>query len=542
MGKRDTLQSLRDRTTRVPVRKRRQAQSLEGNGYWRGGPPARMRTVPLHSSVSASVPSPSHRFLRRLAALPLGRMACVLAAPALLGGCLLTGDIPDPALTIPDGYRAAGRDAQTAPPTLDWWRGFRSAELTTLMEEAQRVNLDIAAATARFVQADALARQAGASLFPAIDGNASASQSRSSRLTTSTNTFAGRTVNSFSVSISASYEIDFWGKYREAALAADETAVASRFDRDVVQLTTLVGVANAYFQVLTAQDRIRIANSNIASAQRIYDAFKQRVDVGTSTDLDLAQQESTLANLKASLPLLRQTLAQNVNALAVLVSRPPESITVRGGSLRQIRLPRVTPGIPSQLLTQRPDIRRAEATLASATANVGNARAQFFPSITLTGQTGYQSAALSQLFRPEAVFYNMAAGLTQPIFDGFRIQSNFDLQKARQDEMLQLYRKTVVQSFTDVNNALVALRETTNRLIALNQVVAASRRAFELAEQRLLAGTTDTTTVLNTQQTLFQAEDSLALARLARLQAIISLYQALGGGWALTAEGPLDAI
>jgi outer membrane protein, multidrug efflux system len=486
---------------------------------------------------------PSHRFFRNLAAMPLGAMVCVLTIPTLLGGCILTSDLPDPALTIPEGYRAAGGDALAAPPALDWWRGFRSAELTSLMEETQRVNLDIAAATARFRQADALARQAGAPLFPAIDGSASATRSRSSRATSSTSTsLGGRTIDTFSVSLSASYEIDFWGKYRDAALAADESAIASRFDRDVVALTSLIGVANAYFQVLAAQDRIRIANNNIASAQRIYDAFKQRLDVGTATDLDLAQQESALANQKATLPLLRQTLAQNVNALAVLVARPPESVNVRGGSLRQIALPRVKPGLPSELLTQRPDIRRAEALLASATANVGNARAQFFPSITLTAQTGYQSAALSALFTPQAVFYNVAAGLAQPIFDGFRIQSNFDLQKARQDESLQIYRQTVVSSFADVNNALVAVRQTNERLRALNQVVAASRRAFELAEQRLLAGTTDTTTVLNTQQTWFQAEDALALARLARLQAFVSLYQALGGGWALTAEGPLDAI
>ena len=319
--------------------------------------------------------------------MPLGAVVCGLTIAMLLGGCILTSDLPDPALTIPGGYRAAGTGAQAAPPALDWWRGFRSAELTTLMEEAQSVNLDIAAATARFRQADALARQAGAPLFPFIEGNASASQSKSSRSNTTTNLLAtGRAVNQFSVSLSASYEIDFWGKNRDAALAADETAIASRFDRDVVALTALVGVANAYFQVLAAQDRIRIANNNIASAQRIYDAFKQRLDVGTATDLDLAQQESALANQRAALPLLRQTLAQNVNALAVLVARPPEASDVQGGSLRQIALPRVTPGLPSELLTQRPDIRRAEAQLASATANVGNARAQFFPSITLTAR------------------------------------------------------------------------------------------------------------------------------------------------------------
>jgi outer membrane protein, multidrug efflux system len=496
------------------------------------------------SSLSASLSLFSHCFRLPPALTRLASLACVLSLPIALGGCILTKDLPDPALTIPSGYRSAGGDARSAPPTLDWWRGFRSAELTSLMQEAQVVNLDIAAATARFRQADALARQAGAPLFPFIDADASASRSRSSRATGSgvSSGGSGRAINNFSVSLSASYEIDFWGKHRDAALAADETAIASRFDRDVVALTTLVGVANAYFQVLTAQDRIRIANNNIASAQRIYDAFKERLQVGTATDLDLAQQESALANQKANLPLLRQTLAQNVHALAVLVARPAESVTIRGGSLRQIALPRVTPGLPSQLLTQRPDIRRVEAQLASATANVGSARAQFFPSITLTGQTGYQSAALSSLFTPQAAFFNVAAGLTQPIFDGFRIAANFELQKARQDEMVQTYRQTVISSFADVNDALVAIRQSNERLRALTQVVAASRRAFELAEQRLRAGTADTTTVLNTQQTLFQAEDSLALARLARLQAIVSLYQALGGGWALTAEGPLDAI
>lgn len=456
---------------------------------------------------------------------------------------MLAADVPNPALTIPDSYRAAGGRAVNAPPQLDWWRGFKSGELTALMEEAQRINLDIAAATARFIQADALAVQAGAPLFPLLNGSAQASQSKSSGSTSSSSTvIGGRTSNNFSVSLGASYEIDFWGKNRAAALAADENAVASRFDRDVVALASLTGVATAYFQMLAAQDRIRIANNNIASAQRIYDAFKQRLDVGTSTDLDLSRQEATLLSQRATVPLLQQTLALNVNALATLLARPPESITIKGGSLLQIAAPRVTPGLPSELLTQRPDIRRTEAYLAAATANVANARAQFFPSVQLTAQGGYQSAALSALINPQATFYNAAAGLTQPIFDGFRIQGNFDLRKAAQDELVQTYRKTVVVAFADVNNALVAIRQSNVRLRLLEQVVAASRRAFNLSEQQLRAGTADTTTVLNTQLTLFQAEDALAQARLSRLLAIVSLYQALGGGWAVTAGGPLDAI
>jgi outer membrane protein, multidrug efflux system len=307
-------------------------------------------------------------------------------------------------------------------------------------------------------------------------------------------------------------------------------------------LTTLTTVANAYFQVLTAQDRLRTAQQNIASAERILNAIRDRFKAGTGTDLDVAQQESVVANQRAQVPPLKQTLDQNINALATLVSRPPESVRVKGGSLNQIGSPRVTPGLPSELLTQRPDIRRQEAQLASATANVGNARAQFFPSIQLTGQGGYQSSALSSLFQPHAAFFSMVGSLTQPIFDGGRILGNFEFTKARQDELLQIYRKTVVQAFADVDNALYSIRQTTERLRLQREVVAASRRAFQLAEQQLRAGTADIVTVLNTQTTLFQAEDLLWQAQLARLQAIVSLYQALGGGWEPRMERPVDAL
>jgi NodT family efflux transporter outer membrane factor (OMF) lipoprotein len=310
----------------------------------------------------------------------------------------------------------------------------------------------------------------------------------------------------------------------------------------VVALTTLTTVANAYFQVLASQDRIHTAERNIASAERILNAIKDRFRAGTGTDLDVAQQESVVANQRALVPPLRQTLDQNINALATLVSRPPESVRVTGGSLNQIGIPRVTPGLPSELLTQRPDIRRQEAQLASATANVGSARAQFFPSIQLTGQGGYQSSALAALFQPHAAFFSMVGSATQPIFDGGRILGNFEFTKARQDELLQTYRKTVVQAFADVDNALMAIRQTTIRLRLQREVVASSQRAFRLAEQQLRAGTIDIVTVLNVQQTLFQAEDALWQAQLAGLQAIVSLYQALGGGWEPTMGRPVDAL
>lgn len=455
-------------------------------------------------------------------------------------GCVLTEDLPDPALDVPTQYKYAGNPV--APPTLDWWRGFRSSELTQLMEEAQTVNLDIAAAVARMRQADALARQAGAALLPSLSASGQETYSRTSGSSASGLSIGGREVVNYSASTSASYQLDFWGQNRDALQAADDTAVANRFDRDVVALTTLSGVANAYFQVLASQDRLRTAQRNIESAQRILDAIKERRKAGTGTDLDVAQQESVLANEKALVPPLRQTLDQNINALAVLVSRPRESVRISGGSLNQIAIPRVTPGLPSELLTQRPDIRRQESQLAAATANIGNARAQFFPSIQLTNNGGYQSAALVSLLQPHAAFFQLVGSAAQPIFDGGRLRGNLEYTQARQDELLQTYRKTIVQSFADVDNALFSIKQTTIKLQLQRDVVAASRRAFDLAEQQLRAGTADIVTVLNTQLTLFQAEDALWQAQLARLQAILSLYQALGGGWGPTTEKPVNAL
>jgi multidrug efflux system outer membrane protein len=462
-----------------------------------------------HHSRERLPDGPQTRLLRISRA---ARWLAALSVAAGSAGCILTKDLPDPALDIPQGYRAARLTEKEAPPTLDWWRGFRSPELTALMEEAQTVNLDIAAAAARFVQADAQARVAGAALLPTLGAGGQEAYSRTSGSSASGLSIGGREVVNYSTSMNASYQLDFWGQYRDAAQAAEETSVANRFDREVVALTTLTAVATAYFQVLASQDRIRTAERNIASATRILEAIRQRFKAGTGTDLDVAQQEAVLANQRALVPPLRQTLAQNINALATLVSRPPESVHVVGGSLNQIGSPRVTPGLPSELLTQRPDIRRQEAQLASAVANVGNARAQFFPSIQLTGQGGYQSQALSSLFQPHAAFFSMVGGLTQPIFDGGAILGNFELTKAKQDELLQ------------------------------REVVAASRRAFQLSEQQLRAGTADIVTVLNTQLTLFQAEDALWQAQLARLLAVVSFYQALGGGWEPKMERPVNAL
>jgi outer membrane protein, multidrug efflux system len=450
-----------------------------------------------------------------------------------LGGCLLATDKPDPGLDIPFAYDRGPKNpaiAEAALPPLDWWRGFRSKELTAVIEEARATNLDIAAAVARIVQADAQARVAGAPLLPNVTLDGSASHSRSSQ-SLGGGSSGGSERDNLSASLSASYEIDFWGKNRSALRAAEESAVASRYDREVVGLSTVVATANAYFQVLAAQDRLRVARENLRSATRVLNLIRERLNAGTASALDVAQQESLVNSQRAAIPPLEQTLTQNRNALAVLIARPPERVRIYGGSLRSIATPRITPGLPSELLAQRPDIRRAEANLAAANANVENARAQFLPSIKLTGEGGYQSAVLRTLLRPESAFYTAAAGLTQPIFDGARLQGNLDQQKGRQDELLQNYRKAVISAFSDVENALDAIRQTALRARLQRDVVTSSRRAFQISEQRLRQGTIDLVTVLQTQQTLYSAEDALAQAQLAHVLAVVSLYQALGGGW-----------
>jgi NodT family efflux transporter outer membrane factor (OMF) lipoprotein len=263
----------------------------------------------------------------------------------------------------------------------------------------------------------------------------------------------------------------------------------------------------------------------------VLDLIKQRLSAGTASALEVAEQQSVVDTQRALVPPLEQTLRLNKVTLALLMARPFERVNIRGGSLRGLAYPRVTPGLPSELLTQRPDIREAEALLAAANANVYNARTQFLPSIVLTGEGGYQSAVLKTLLEPQSAFYTLTAGLTQPIFQGGQLLGNLDLQKGRQDELLADYRKSVISGFSDVENALDGIRQTAARERLQQNVVTSSRLAFDISEQRLREGTLDLVTVLQTQQTLYTAEDLMVQAQLAHYQAIVSLYQALGGGW-----------
>jgi outer membrane protein, multidrug efflux system len=469
-------------------------------------------------------------------------LLALVLSPAL-SGCIIGTERPELNLEVPAVYRAAPRgDADAAVPMIDWWRGFKSTELARLMDAAQVHNLDIALAIAQIVQADAQVGVSGAALLPSVTGNASAERQKQSSANTITSGqgFGGTTFNTFQTSLTASYMLDFWGKNRAMLYAAEENATVSRYNREVVTLTTMVTVANTYFQVLAAQDQLRVTRRNLEAAERIFNLVKKQFNAGTASQLEVSQQEALVATQRAAVPPLEVTVGQNIATLALLVGRAPANFTVHGGSTRQIAVPRVTPGLPSELLYQRPDVREAEAQLAASNFSVEAARAAFFPQIQLTGSTGFQSAALASLFTPGAWFYTLAANLTQPIFDGFLLESQLKQAKGVQLQNLNAYRKAVLSAFADVEKALIALQKFTLQERLQAQVVAASRQAFDVAEKQLAGGTINLITVLQTEQTLFTAENTLVSVRLSKLLAASSLFQALGGGW--TPGGTLVAV
>jgi NodT family efflux transporter outer membrane factor (OMF) lipoprotein len=440
-----------------------------------------------------------------------------------LGGCLLT-DKPEPGLTIPQAYDLASKNpalAEAALPPLDWWRAFRSRELTELVEEAREANLDIAAAVARIVQADAQARIAGSALLPVVDLNGSATRSH----------VAETNSKSVSATMSASYEIDFWGKNRDALAAAQASARASRYDAGVVYLSVVSNTAITYFQAVGLQDQLAVARDNLKTGEDLLDVLRAQLARGTTSALNVSQQETVVAGLRAVIPPLEQQLRQFVNALAILIGKVPEQVEVAPSTLTALTVPAVAPGLPSELLIRRPDVQEAEAQLVAANANVKAARAAFFPSITLTAEGGFESTMLHTLFNPASALYSVGASITQPIFTGGRLEGTLEQQKARYDELVHDYRKAVISAFSDVENALIAMRKTEEQLRLEEIAVTTARGSYEISVAQLRAGVVDLLTVLNTQSALFQAETTLAQVRLTRTQAIVQLFQALGGGW-----------
>jgi len=450
------------------------------------------------------------------------------SAGALLIGCSVGPAYQRPDIAAPAQWRETAASGGTTAvwPAADWWHGFGSAKLDQLIAEAQRNNDDLAAAVARVQEADAQARIAGAALLPSLDLGATASRARAQVQGEGPKVF-----NTFNPELSASYEIDFWGKNRALRNAARAAAAASRYDRQTIALTVVSSVATTYFQALELRDRIEVAQQNLDNGRRILRGFSLEQSAGTATALDVAQQETAVAVLNAALPPLLRQYRQTVYALAVLIGRTPESVDVDTGTLADLSSPAVVEGLPSQLLTRRPDVAEAEQQLIAANADIGAARAALFPSIQLTASGGYESTALTSLISPPNRVYALTGGLTQPIFHGGALRGQVATSRARYTELLSVYHKTVLTAFSNVEGALVAAQQTAEQQLRQRDAVATARRAFEFSQIQMSAGTVNILTVLNTENALFSAQDVLVQVQFAHLQALIDLFTALGGGW-----------
>ncbi len=417
-------------------------------------------------------------------------------------------------------------NAQPVWPEATWWRGFGSPQLNDLIAEAQHNNDDLAGAIARVQEADAQVRIAGAPLFPTLDLGLDATRERAA-----VSGQGARVFNLFNPQLTASYELDFWGKNRAARAAARATALASRYDQQTVALTVISSVATTYFQALEYRDRIDVAKQNLDNGQKILRGLQLEQKVGTVTGLDVAQQETTVALLDAAIPPLEQQFRQSVYALAVLVGRTPESLELAVGTLTGMASPAIVAGLPSQLLLRRPDIGQAEQLLIAANADITVARAALFPRIQLTASGGFQSGMLASLISPANRVYAVSAGLTQPIFHGGALRGQVAYSNARYGELLTTYHKTVLTAFSNVEDAMVATRQTAAQRQRQQNAVSKARRAYEFAQMQMKAGVVNILTVLNTENALFSAQDNLVQIEYSHMQSLIDLFTALGGGW-----------
>jgi multidrug efflux system outer membrane protein len=410
--------------------------------------------------------------------------------------------------------------------TREWWRGFGSEELAGLIDNALVANPDVAIAAERVRQAELQVRIAGASLFPTLGLSADTGR-RESR--PSGGSFNGD--NSSSVGLSASYELDLWGGIASGVRSAEWILNATQFDQVTVQVTLITGVANGYFQLLALRGRLAIARENLAIAERVLALVEARFRNGAVTPLDVARQRSAVLGLRASLPPLELQERQTLYALAILTGKPPEQFGAAGDNVSTLAVPRVAAGIPSDLLVRRPDLASAEAQLVSSNANVAVARAALLPRISLTGSAGLASGFLLNVLNAPTAALSLAASLAQPIFDGGRLKAQLDVARSRERELVEAYRKAILAALADVENALAANSRTAAQETIQQQVVVEAREALRISEVRYREGVDDLLTVLDAQRTLFQAEDQVAQVRLARLQASVGLYKALGGGW-----------
>lgn len=490
------------------------------------------------------------RLFSRLPALRsvIGARALVrfglLATPLLLAGCVVGPSFHGPKLAVPTAFLSPSR-AAPAWPKPGWWRNFGSPELDSLVEAAKLHNFSVIEAIDQLEAANAQIEVSGSPLLPSITGSGSGNFQQagtgaagaSSR--SSFSQFGGvgsgknSTTHSYSANFQASYELDFWGKNYDALRAAQANAAAAQFNAATVALTEEASVATTYFQVLAYEDELAIAHHNLDAAQGLLAQLKAEFKAGVVDEPTVAQQAALVASERATIPNLVSELRQQALGLGILTGKAPEFLRVKGGSLNDIIVPPLRPGLPAQLLERRPDVAEAEATLIGANATVRGAFASFFPSITLTGSGGWQSTALNTLFNPGSALLSAVSSLSQPIFEGGALTGTLNVDRATYREDVAKYEQAVVQAFTDVETAMTALHYATDQEHLQQIAVQRAQAALDGARAQLQAGVVDVSTVLNAEETLLSDENTLEQSRLTRLDAAVNLYKAMGGGWVL---------
>jgi multidrug efflux system outer membrane protein len=455
------------------------------------------------------------------------RLIVVLVSISGLAGCVTRAAAPVPTADLPAGWSTtpAGDGDQVSA---DWFRTFGSAELDSLIAAAEHGSLDLQVADARLRQADARARAAGAAILPQVDFGASS------------NTYAGHSAQGSAhetdsgALLSASYEVDFWGKNRDAHESALALRKSSEADRAVMALSTVTGVASTYFKTVALREDTEASQLMVRNARRLLDVVDARRQTGLSNPTEVAQQRAAVAMAEIRVHELESQEVEAAAALAILVGAKPGTLQVAQRHLSDFREPRVAAGLPVQLVTRRPDVFSAEETLQSAHADLLQARAAFFPSITLTGSGGVQNPAVQAalLTLPgTGPTVAVGAGLVQSIFDGGRLRAARDEASAREVEMIAHYRATILTALWDVETALSAIGHLDLEADAQRESLTQTELALSGAEARYRAGSGDFLTVLDAERAAITAREQMTQYKLARLQAAVGLCKALGGGW-----------
>jgi len=432
-----------------------------------------------------------------------------------LSACSLTSDYRRPQMAIPEDWSVSSPVLQSQQETLPFWEALENEDLNRLVEVVLARNLDLQAALHRIEQARAQARVAGAGLLPVVDAGGGLSRDyRDSGNDASWQDFA-----------ILSYELDLWGKNRSQAQAAQYRTEASRYDREALQLIVTADATVLYTRVLGFSERIRIAEDNLKNAEDVLRIIEARYREGSVSALEVSQQKVAVNNIRAALIVLVEQRSTTQNALAILLGQAPQRFDAPTANFSSLRIPQASLRLPATLLTSRPDVQSLEAGLLAANADIGVARAAFFPSLQL-GTDGTLAAA--GFGDPTTAALSLAANVLAPIFSGGRLEGNLEDVTARQKELAAQYQKTVLTAFQEVEDALAARKSTDQQARLFRESVQEAQNAYTIAKVRFDAGSIDYLTLLETQRSLSLAEDDQVVATVAQIEAFVRLRKALG--------------